>query len=73
MKGYINADLLKTNSSIKPHSPAKPGSMDRHNSWICEASDSRALKERFFNITVELQLEQLIVQLACISWAGPRS
>ena len=47
MKGCINADLLQTNSSIKPHSPAKPGSMDRHNSWICEASDSRALKERF--------------------------
>ena len=25
--------------------PANPGSMDKHSSWICEASDSRALYE----------------------------
>ena len=26
--------------------PANPGSMDKHSSWICEASDSRALQEK---------------------------
>ena len=30
----------------KSYLPANPGSMDRHSSWICEASDSRALQEK---------------------------
>ena len=32
----------------KSYLPANPGSMDRHSSWICEASDSRALQENIY-------------------------